>query len=280
MNNTKVAIIYDFDGTLAPGNIQEYDFIPAVGKDNSEFWRESTALAIEQDGDTILAYMSKMLMGAKSSGISLKRSAFMESGSKVDLFSGVKEWFCRINSYGKEHGLEIKHYINSSGIKEMIEGSSIAHEFEKIYACSFFYDVDGIAYWPSVVVNYTTKTQFLFKINKGITSVHDDVEVNRYVPEDKRDIPFQRMIYIGDGMTDIPCMRLVKQLGGYSIAVYNPKSKKKIREIKKLISDGRVDYVAEANYDEQGQIDTLVKGIIDKISAQVRLAELESNIIP
>ena len=158
-----------------------------------------------------------------------------ESGSKVRLFDGVKEWFGRINAYAEERGLKIEHYINSSGIKEMIEGTPIAHEFKKIYACSFFYNVDGVAFWPSVVVNYTTKTQFLFKINKGIESVSDNIEINRYIPEDKRRIPFGRMIYIGDGTTDIPCMRLVKQMGGYSIAVYNSGSQRKIDEDRKSV---------------------------------------------
>ena len=135
---------------------------------------------------------------------------------------GVKEWFARINAYGAAHGIRILHYINSSGMKEIIEGTQIAHEFRKIYACSFLYDVDGIAYWPAVAVNYTNKTQFIFKINKGVESVFDSKMVNRYIPENERPVPFKHMIYVGDGTTDIPCMRLVKNFGGHSIAVYNP----------------------------------------------------------
>lgn len=270
-----VAIIYDFDGTLAPGNMQEYDFIPAVGKRSEEFWQESSQMAESQDGDTILAYLYHMIKEANNRDVSLRREAFRESGSKVKLFNGVQEWFSRINSYAEKKGLVIEHYINSSGIKEMIEGTSIAHEFKKIYACSFFYNVDGVAFWPSVVVNYTTKTQFLFKINKGIESVSDNIEINKYIPEEKRRIPFSRMIYVGDGTTDIPCMRLVKQMGGYSIAVYNKDSQRKVDDIHKLVDDGRVDFVAPADYSPSSGIDTIVKQIIDKIAINLSLENLK-----
>ena len=168
-----IALIYDFDGTLAPGNMQEYDFIPAVGKSNKEFWTEANTLAEEQDADMVLTYMARMLQEAKSKGLSLRREAFQESGRRVTLYKGVREWFERINAYGAARGIRILHYINSSGMKEIIEGTEIAHEFRKIYACSFLYDVDGIAYWPAVAVNYTNKTQFIFKINKGVESVFD-----------------------------------------------------------------------------------------------------------
>ena len=273
----KIAIIYDFDGTLAPGNMQEYDFLPSIGKKNGKFWQESTQMANDQDGDPILAYMYKMIKGAKSGDVSLRRDAFRESGSKVTLFEGVTEWFSRINKYAQSKDLEVEHYINSSGIKEMIEGTSIAHEFKKIYACSFFYNVDGVAIWPSVVVNYTNKTQFLFKINKGIESVSDNILINEYTPEDERPIPFSRMIYLGDGHTDIPCMRLVKQMGGYSIAVYSPSSPTKLNDMKKLIKDNRVNYVSAASYVEGGRMDNIVHNIIDKIATECELRKLEED---
>ncbi len=279
-NNLKIAIVYDFDGTLAPGNMQEYDFIPAVGKRNEEFWEESEILANRQDGDAILAYMYNMFRHAKNSQLSLRREAFIESGKKVKLFQGVKEWFAIINNYGKERGIIIEHYINSSGIKEMIEGTEIAHEFRKIYACSFFYDVDGVAFWPSVVVNYTTKTQFLFKINKGIDSVTDNVEVNRYIPEHERRIPFSNMIYFGDGTTDIPSMRLVKQMGGHSIAVYDPAdadNTSKMQRIEQLKEEKRVDFVMPADYRESTVTMELVKRIIDKIDSENRLRNAGNN---
>ncbi len=275
-NNLTVALIYDFDGTLASGNMQEYDFIPAIGKSNKEFWLESNELARIQDGDPILAYMYKMIHEAKSTGLSLRKEAFRASGAKITLFPGVEGWFPRINAYGAERGLTIHHYINSSGLKEMIEGTSIAHEFRKIYACSFLYDVDGVAYWPAVAVNYTNKTQFIFKINKGVESVYDSKLVNRFIPESQRPVQFRHMIYFGDGTTDIPCMRLVKAQGGSSISVYNPESKSDRASSEKLVKDGRVNYLCPADYSEGKEIDVLVKTIIDKIVADRKLEQLMS----
>ena len=271
-----IALIYDFDGTLAPGNMQEYDFIPTVGKSNKEFWTEANSLAEEQDADMVLTYMARMIQGARSKGLSLRREAFQESGRKVAFFRGVKEWFGRINRYGAERGIRIFHYINSSGLKEIIEGTEIAREFRKIYACSFLYDVDGIAYWPAVAVNYTNKTQFIFKINKGVESVSDSTQVNRYIPENERPVPFSRMIYVGDGTTDIPCMRLVKNYGGHSIAVYNPEQKSAYREMASLIQDNRVNHVCPADYNDGSEIDTIVKMIIDKIDLDDRLERREA----
>ena len=154
----KAALIYDFDGTLSPGNMQEYGFIAAVGKSNEEFWHESNVLAENFDADPILSYMFKMLEHAGNTGLPIKREVFRETGRNITLYDGVVEWFERINRYGAERGIEILHYINSSGLKEIIEGTPIAHEFKKIYACEFLYNEDGDAYWPAVAINYTNKT--------------------------------------------------------------------------------------------------------------------------
>ncbi|MBQ8307586.1 MAG: haloacid dehalogenase-like hydrolase, partial [Alistipes sp.] len=248
----------------------------AVGKSNKEFWHDANSLAEEQDADGILTYMAKMVHEARATGLSLKREAFQESGCKVQLYNGVKEWFGRLNQYAAERGIELVHYINSSGLKEIIEGTSIAHEFRKIYACSFLYDIDGIAYWPAVAVNYTNKTQFIFKINKGVESVYDSKRVNAYIDEDKRPVPFKRMIYVGDGTTDIPCMRLVKNFGGHSIAVYNPDQKGARKDLNALIRDNRVNHVCPADYSEGSEIDTLVQTILDKMAADIRLEQFEA----
>ena len=274
---TTVALIYDFDGTLAAGNMQEYDFIPAVGKSNKEFWLESNRTAEEQDADPILAYMHKMLHYATSTGHSLRKDAFQASGQKITLFEGVMDWFGRINAYGASKGFNIEHYINSSGLKEMIEGTAIAHEFRKIYACSFLYNVDGVAYWPAVAVNYTNKTQFIFKINKGIESVYDSKLVNKYIPEEERPVQFKHMIYFGDGTTDIPCMRLVKAQGGHSIAVYEPGSERGRKASETLLKDNRVNHTCPADYSQGGDIDVLVHTIIDKIAVDQRLLSLVNS---
>lgn len=276
-NKFTIALIYDFDGTLAAGNMQEYDFIPAIGKSNIEFWNEANHLAEEQDADQILTYMAVMIREAHAKGLSLRREAFQESGKKVTLYPGVEEWFDRINAYAEACGVQVLHYINSSGLKEIIEGTSIADKFRKIYACSFLYNVDGIAYWPGVAVNYTNKTQFIFKINKGVESVYDTKQVNKFMEEKQRPVPFSRMIYVGDGTTDIPCMKLVKNFGGHSIAVYNPKDKAKRSEMNTLIRDNRVNHVCPADYSEGKEMDTVVKAIIDKCVADYKLQLLEAE---
>ena len=260
-----VALVYDFDGTLAPGNMQEFGFVQAIGKDSKEFWQKNREMAIKDNANGILCYMYLMLQEAKANEISLKRDSFRKFGSKIKLFKGVEEWFALINDYGKSIGLNIKHYINSSGLKEMIEGTSIAKRFENIYACSFLYDVDGVAYWPAVAVDYTTKTQFLFKINKGIKEVYDNKKINEYVPKDKRPIPFERMIYFGDGDTDIPCMKMVKEHGGHAIAVYGDRVKK--ATAMRLINEDRVNFACKADYSEGKEIHTTVRKILDKIRA-------------
>lgn len=269
-----LALIYDFDGTLAPGNMQEYDFIPAIGKENREFWDKCNQTALEHDADPILTYMNEMIRQAQSNGISLRRDSFTELGKKVQLYDGVEAWFPRINRYAAGKGITIEHYINSSGLKEMIEGTPIARYFKKIYASTFLYNVDNVAYWPGVAVNYTNKTQFIFKISKGIESVYDSRDVNRYVPEDNRPIPFRRMIYVGDGTTDIPCMRLVKEKQGYSIAVHDPGDKDVGQSLEQLVREQRVNFVAPADYSPGSRMDEIVKAIIDKVAADRRLTKL------
>lgn len=270
---TVIALIYDFDGTLSPGNMQEFAFMKAIGENNEQFWQENSELAKTNDADQILTYMYLMLRKAQNKNISLKRESFREFGRSVELFKGVKDWFDRINRYGKSKDIVIEHYINSSGLKEMIEGTVIAKEFKKIFACSYLYEVDGKAIWPAVSVNFTNKTQFLFKINKGIESIYESKRINEYIPEEERAIPFSNMIYFGDGDTDIPCMKLVKQQGGHSIAVYKPNTRKKEKTMK-LISEDRVNFVCPADYSAGKEIETVVKTIIDKISADTKFRAL------
>lgn len=206
-----IAICYDFDKTLSPDDMQAQGFIQSLGYDVKDFWQESNGLAADNDMDQNLAYM--YMMTKKSRGAMVfNKEKIMEYGSKLRLFPGVESWFKRINSFGTKQGVEVEHYIISSGLKEMIEGSKIADQFKKIYASSFYYDQDGIAVWPAQVVNYTNKTQFLFRIEKGVLDVND-AAVNDFYPPDKIKIPFRNIIYIGDSDTDVPCMKLVNSYG-------------------------------------------------------------------
>lgn len=275
---TKAALIYDFDGTLSPGNMQEYGFIAAVGKSNEEFWHESNVLAEDFDADPILSYMLKMLEHASKTNIPIKREDFQATGRNIKLYKGVESWFERINRYGAERGIEILHYINSSGLKEIIEGTPIAGEFKKIYACEFLYNENGDAYWPAVAINYTNKTQFIYKINKGVDSVSDSHLVNAFVPDSERPVPFEHMIYVGDGTTDIPCMRLVSDRRGHSIGVYNPESEQGYQKTKLLLEQNRVSMISPADYSEGSRMEKLVKTILDKIATDTTLAALAKEV--
>ena len=266
-----LAICYDFDKTLTPDDMQAQGYIQSIGKGVKEFWDESNKLAEEQDMDQNLAYMYKMKEKADGK-VLFTKDKLVEYGSKVELFSGVEEWFERINKFGEENGVNVEHYIISSGLKEMIEGTSIAKFFKKIYASAFCYNENGVAIWPAQAVNYTNKTQFLFRIEKGTLDINDRA-VNDYFPPCKIRIPFRNIVYIGDSETDIPCMKLVNSFGGHSIGVYNPKTQDKTK-VYKMISDNRIKYFAPANYSEDSEIDVLLKCIIKKTSANEELEQL------
>ena len=267
-----LAICYDFDKTLSPDDMQAQGYIQSVHCDVAEFWRESNKLAEENDMDQNLAYMYKMKQEAEGKQLFTKEQ-LREHGRTVALFPGVEEWFERIRAYGEEQGEKVEHYIISSGLKEVIEGTSVARAgaFEKVYASSFFYNENGVAVWPAQVVNYTNKTQFLFRIEKGVLDVNDPSVNMHFAPEDVR-IPFRNIVYIGDSDTDVPCMKLVNNYGGHSIGVFNEESEDKTK-VFQMMRDERIKYFVSANYSEGGQLDCLLKKIIDKTATT---EELES----
>lgn len=267
MKQPIVAIMYDFDKTLCTKDMQEYAFIPALGMSSSAFWGEVNAMTDSEEMDNILAYMYKMVEKAKEKKVPITRDTFREMGSKVEYFDGVITWFERINAYGEKMGVRVEHYIVSSGIKEIIEGTEIAHFFKKIYACEFMYNYSGSIQWPKFAVNYTAKTQFLFRINKGVLTIDSKSadKLNRFTPENERRVPFRNMIYIGDGLTDVPCMKLVKSNGGQSIAVFDQEKGKDAAEALKVAD--RVNFIAAADYGAGSDIEIIVQAIIKKIQA-------------
>ena len=258
-----LAICYDFDKTLSPDDMQAQGYIQSLGYGVSDFWRKNDEMAHTNDMDLILAYMYMMIKEAEGTHV-VNRKTLEEYGAQVALFPGVKDWFERIRAYGKERNVIVEHYIISSGVKEMIEGTEMAKAgaFEKIYACSFYFDEDGVAKWPAQVVNYTNKTQFLFRIEKGVLDINDPAVNDSFSPDDLR-VPFRNMVYIGDSLTDVPCMRLVNSLGGYSIGVYNPDTKDK-QKVYQMIRDNRIKYFVPADYSEGTELDQLIKTIIDR----------------
>ena len=260
-----LAIIYDFDGTLAPGNMQERQFIPDIGMTAGEFWREVDYLAEVNHADGILSYMFVMLEKAREAGMPVRRDDLVARSREIEFFPGVEAWFDRVNAYSWHRGVHVEHYVISSGNSEIIEGTSIADEFERIYASKFLYDPEGFAVWPAVAINFTTKTQYLFRINKGAHDWQDSSVINKFVPQSERPIPFENMIYIGDGETDVPCFRLVKDLGGLSIAVYVNGTHEQAEQYRK---EGRVNCVAPAEYTENSGLDCTVKSYIDLVAAR------------
>lgn len=265
-----LAICYDFDKTLSPDDMQAQGYIQSVRYQVDKFWEKSNELAWANEMDSNLAYM--FLMKQESEGTLLfTREKLEEYGSRVALFPGVADWFERIRAYGKEHGVLVEHYIISSGLKEMIEGTSVAKAgaFEKIYASSFYYNERGVAVWPAQAINYTNKTQFLFRIEKGVLDVNDPGVNEHFAPEDIR-VPFRNMVYIGDSDTDVPCMKLVNTYGGHSIGVYNPGTADK-RKVYQMMRDDRIRYFAPADYSEGTELDQLVKQIILRTAAYEQL---------
>lgn len=265
-----LAVCYDFDKTLTPDDMQAQGYIQSVGYDTERFWRESNELSEQNDMDQNLAYMYKMVEEAQGH-IVVTRRTLAEYGARVRLFPGVEEWFARVKRYGEEHGVIVEHYIISSGLKEMIEGTDIARggAFERIYASSFYFDPRGVARWPAQVVNYTNKTQFLFRIEKGVLDINDP-GVNEVFQSDEIRVPFRNMVYIGDSDTDIPCMRLVTANGGHAVGVYDPETGDR-GKVYKMVRDRRIRYFAPADYREGSELDRLLRQIIERTAANERL---------
>lgn len=257
-----VAIMYDFDKTLCTKDMQDYSFIPSLGMTESEFWSFANELGTNEHMDSVLAYMYAMVKMSKDKNIPILRQKLVDMGRNVELFSGVESWFERISDFGSEQGVQVEHYVISSGMKEIIEGTSISKYFKSIFACEFLYDENGNGVWPKTDVNYTNKTQFVYRINKGVLDVANDNDLNRSMPDDSKRVPFCNMIYIGDGLSDVPCMKMMKAYGGYSIAVYQSRDSK----VEDLLKNDRVDYIYPADYRDGTGLDTTVRNIIRKMA--------------
>lgn len=275
MSKPIVAIMYDFDKTLSTTDMQNYSFIPALKMTPDEFWGATGEFSKATGTERILSYMWMMIYLAKEKGIECTREWLNSLGKEVEFYKGVETWFKRINAYGKKHGVIVEHYLISSGTKEIVEGTSIAKYFKAIYGCEFYYDpVTKLPVWPKLAVNYTQKTQYIFRISKGVTDITDDNSVNNKTQ--KRRVPYENMIYLGDGMTDVPCMVLVKQNGGNAIAIYNKKERKNVRS---LNDSGRVNFVCYANYEEGRDIDQTIKLIIEQVALRTKVAKIADDLV-
>ena len=269
-HRTIVALLYDFDKTLCTQDMQNYAFIPSLGMTPGEFWAEANSFGRRNRMDAILAYMYIMLQEAQRKSLPFTREDLVEKGRGIELFPGVEGWFDRINAFGRRQGLQVEHYVISSGLREIIEGSSISSAFKEIYASEFYYDETGRPVWPKLAVNFTAKTQFVYRINKGVLDVSDDKTLNASMPDDSKRIPFVNMIYMGDGLSDVPCMKMMRAYGGQAIAVYQSANRAGVEE---LLARGRVDFIFPADYREGSALDETVKNIIRKMSIADRLWE-------
>ena len=268
-----VAIMYDFDKTLSTTDMQNYDFIPNLGLTPEEFWGSTTVFTNEQGVERILSYMYMMIAKAKEKGIKMTREYLNECGKNIKFYPGVTSWFKRINEYGEKKGVKIEHYLVSSGTMEIVEGCSIFPNFTKAWGCEYYYNEQGEPVWPKLAINYTQKTQFYFRISKGAVDVKNDNAVN----EKNRDrrIPYSNIIYMGDGMTDVACMTLVKHNEGTSIAIYPEGESNKVKD---LYTDGRCNFICVADYTAGGDLDRVVKLTIDKVAMMNEISKREKSL--
>ena len=269
-----IAFLYDFDKTLCTTDMEDYAFIPSLGYTPAEFWGRANAFGWENRMDGLLAYMYTMIQECAAQNIKLDRAFLNHCGESIQLFPGVREWFARINVFGESLGVQVEHYVISSGLREIIEGSGIAQEFREIYACEFYYNENGDACWPKLDVNFTNKTQFVYRINTGILDVSRDKELNDSMPDDSKRVPFTNMIYMGDGLSDVPCMKMMRAYGGQAIAVYQASNR---QGVEKLLADGRVDFIFPADYREGMELDRTVRDILRKMTITDRLLEVNNR---
>ena len=268
-----IGIMYDFDKTLSTTDMQNYDFIPNLGMTPEEFWGATTEFTEKEGVERILSYMYMMILKAKEKGIKLTREYLRECGKNIKFYPGVSTWFKRINEYGESKGVKVEHYLVSSGTMEIVEGCSIYDCFTKAWGCEYYYNEEGEPVWPKLAINYTQKTQFFFRISKGVTDTKNDNSVNEKTPE--RRIPYKNIIYMGDGMTDVACMTLVKHNEGTSIAIYPEKESDKVRD---LYKDGRCNFMCRADYSAGSDLERVIKLIIDKVATLNEMEKREKSL--
>ncbi|MGN1227760.1 MAG: haloacid dehalogenase-like hydrolase [Christensenellales bacterium] len=265
-NMKRVAFMYDFDFTLSCGYMFEFGFLDNFKQGSDDYWNDNVRLCKKHNMDNNLGYMYLLLQLAKANNIKLTKEYIKSFGGDIGLYNGLDTWFDRINTYGEKLGLKVEHYIISSGLQELISGTKIAQKIKRIFATNFAYDDNGEAFWPAQVVNYTNKTQYIFRIKKNmIDNLYDQYEVNSYLEQDKK-LPYTNMVYFGDGETDIPCMKLVKEKGGFSVCVYNAEKENCKVIAENILRDGRVNIIAKADYSEGSELDEAIKQVLSKIA--------------
>jgi hypothetical protein len=264
-----IALVYDFDGTLSPQPMQEYTVLPKIGIKPAKFWEIVNREARETASDPMLVYMRHIIEALEREKVDVKREDFAAMAARIVYFPGVATWFGRMNTYvtrRSKRRVKLRHYLISAGQKEILEGASIRRHFRRIYASEYHFNHHGVATFPKFLVTDTLKTQFLFRINKGIENVTESI--NEHMPESERPIPFQNIVYVGDGMTDVPSMALTKKNGGHAVAVYDPRGRGRETCVK-LLDAGRVDFIAAADFRKSSKLTRRVELLLDAIVADI-----------
>jgi hypothetical protein len=273
-----IAIVYDFDGTLSPLPMQEYTVFKALGIKAEEFWGNVSKEAHSSGGDEMLIYLRHLKEHICKHQPSFKREDFANLAGNINYFPGVSNWFEKINQFVELKGqgaVQIEHFIISAGLKEILEGTSISKYFKQLYASEYFYNENGRPSFPKLLITDTTKTQFLFRINKGKENPAENI--NEHMPDEERRIPFDNIIYIGDGMTDVPCMALTKKSGGHAIAVYNPDSEKALNTCRKLMNANRIHFFEKADYSENKALYNYICTILQQQIFNIFSKNIENN---
>ena len=269
-----IALVYDFDGTLSPRPMQEYSFLPQLGIEPKAFWDECTRVAREQGADPLITYMHLMYKKAREKGLRIDRDDLVRQGADVALFPGVEDWFDEIAAYigirAESAGVELRHYLVSSGLTEIIEGTKIRRHFHNVFASEYWFDAYELPF-PKRVITDTGKTQYLFRINKGIEDPGESI--NAHMAEELRPIPFRNMIYFGDGETDVPSMALMRKSGGHAIAVHPEEKGRGVETCVELFRAGRVDFFAAADYRRGSDLFKRTCLLLDRILADIAVQE-------
>jgi hypothetical protein len=271
-----IALIFDFDDTLAPDSTS--GFLADMGVDTASFWKEQVdPLLFGQDWDPVPAYMYRMIelsRGGEHGRIT--RDRLRDWGARLPLHDGVITVFQRLTDAVREvqPQVSLEFYLISSGIGDVVRATPIAREFTEIWASEFIYDDDGGIKFPRRIVSFTDKTRYLFHIQKGIIGrdFHNKpFEVNRKVPEDRLRVPFDQMVFVGDGYTDIPCFSLIRRAGGFAFGVWDPRHRDKRSRAWGFIEEGRVSNLNQARYDENAELYQWLEEAVTSLAHRIAL---------
>lgn len=272
-----IAMIYDFDGTLTPRPMQDYAILPQLKLDAAAFWDEVGTEAKQTGAENMLVYMRKLLEKAQEAHVHIRKEDYANLAANIRYYRGVEEWFALINQYvqARTQAVNIKHYIISAGMKEILDGISIGQHFAQIYASEYYFDFRGIATFPKLVITDTSKTQYLFRINKGIEDLRDNI--NGHMPEALRPIPFKNMIYLGDGLTDVPSMALTLKEGGHAVAVFDDQNQHQHQVCQQLLHAKRVDFIAPADYQAGSVLHQRIQLLLNQLISEIEYRQMRQQ---